>query len=156
MIADAAMRPPELPAVASLLGDGKAMVDRHIRSHCCLLTAMVAFACGLATRVSAEVHVEGNAGALRVTTSGDPLSDVLSAFGAVLPVKYRTSVPLEDEVSGAYSGSLSQVVARLLDGYNYVIKRDREQAEIIVFGRKGEAAVAPAVPAAQGAASRWR
>ncbi len=132
------------------------MMGRHMRCRRCLLAALAALACGLATTASAEVHVEGNAGALRVTTSGDPLSDVLSAFGAVLPVKYRTAVPLEDKVSGAYSGSLSQVVARLLDGYNYVIKRDREQAEIIVFGRKGEAAVAPAVPAAQGAPSRWR
>jgi hypothetical protein len=121
-----------------------------------LLAALAALAFGLATSASAEVHVEGNAGALRVTASGDALSDVLSAFGALLPVKYRTSVPLDAAISGAYSGSLSQVVARLLDGYNYVIKTDRAQTEIVVFGRRGEAAIAPKAPVAEGALSRWR
>jgi hypothetical protein len=87
---------------------------------------------------------------------GDALSDVLSAFGARLPVKYRSSVPLNVEINGAYSGSLSQVVSRLLDGYNYAIKQDSGLTEIIVFGKRGEAAVAPQIPVAKGALSRWR
>jgi hypothetical protein len=122
----------------------------------CLLAAMTALACGLATAASAEVHVEGNLSALRVTTSGDTLSDVLSAFAALLPVKYRASVPLDVEVDGAYSGSLSQVVSRLLDGYNYVIKQDSELTEIIVFGKRGEAAVSPKIAPVKGVLSRWR
>jgi hypothetical protein len=121
-----------------------------------LLGAVTVLACGLATSASAEVHVEGDLSALRVTASGDTLSDVLSAFGALFKVRYRTSVPLDAEISGAYSGSLSQVVARLLDGYNYVIKTDRAQTEIVVFGRRGEAAIAPKAPVAEGALSRWR
>jgi hypothetical protein len=121
-----------------------------------LLGAVTALACSLATAASAEVHVEGNLSALRLTASGDALSDVLAAFGTLLPVKYRTSVPLNVEINGAYSGSLSQVVSRLLDGYNYVIKQDSALTEIIVFGKRGEAAEAPQVPAATGALSRWR
>jgi hypothetical protein len=121
-----------------------------------LLAAATALACGLATPVSAEVHVEGNLGALRVTTSGDALSDVLTAFGARWPVRYRSSVPLDVKIAGAYAGSLSQVVARLLDGYNYVIRRDRELTEIIVFGARGEAVVAPRVHPVKGALSRWQ
>jgi hypothetical protein len=132
------------------------MMGLHMGRGRRLLAALAALAFGLATSASAEVHVEGNAGALRVTASGDALSDVLSAFGALLPVKYRTSVPLDAAISGAYSGSLSQVVARLLDGYNYVIKTDRAQTEIVVFGRRGEAAIAPKAPVAEGALSRWR
>jgi hypothetical protein len=124
--------------------------------HGGLLVAVTALACALATTASAEIHVEGNLSALRVTTSGDMLSDVLSAFGALLPVKYRTSVPLDVEVDGAYSGSLSQVVSRLLDGYNYVIKQDSELTEIIVFGKRGEAAVSPKIPPVKGVLSRWR
>jgi hypothetical protein len=122
----------------------------------CLLGAVTALACGVATSAFAEVRIEGNLSALRVSTSGDTLSDVLSAFGTLLPVKYRTAVPLNVEINGAYSGSLSQVVSRLLDGYNYVIKNDHELAEIIVFGKRGEAAVSPKVPLVKGAMSRWR
>lgn len=134
-------------------------MGRHAtrRKRGCLQAAVAALACSLATAASAEVHVEGDLSALRVTTSGDALSDVLSAVGVRLPVKYRTSVPLNAEIKGAYSGSLSQVVSRLLDGYNYVIKQDRELTEIIVLGKRGEAAVVPeVVPVPKSALSRWR
>ena len=139
------------------------MSDRQImRRHAiddkrrCLLAAVAALACGLAMSASAEVQVDGNLNAMRVTASKDALSDVLSAFGAQLPVKYRSSVPLNTEISGAYSGSFSQVVARLLDGYDYVIKRDQGLTEIVVLGRTGEAALSPKPPVANGALSRWR
>jgi hypothetical protein len=122
----------------------------------CLLVAVAALACGAATDASAEVRVEGNLNALRVSTSGDTLSDVLSAFGTRLPVKYRTAVPLNAEVNGAYSGSLSQVMSRLLDGYNYVIKNDHEMTEIIILGKNGEIAIPPKAPVAKGVLSRWR
>jgi hypothetical protein len=53
-----------------------------------------ALACCIATAASAEVRVEGNLSALRVSASGDALSNVLSAFGTLFPVKTRTAVPL--------------------------------------------------------------
>ena len=121
-----------------------------------LLAAVIALACGLATPVSAKVYLEGDLNALRITASGDALSDVLTTLGARWPVRYRSSVLLNVEIAGAYSGSLSQVVARLLDGYNYVIRRDGGLTEIIVFGARGEAVVAPRVNPVKGVLSRWR
>ena len=121
-----------------------------------MFAAVAALAYGFATGASAEVQVEGDLTALRVTTRGDTLSDVLSAFGSPFHVKYRTAVPLNAEINGAYSGSFSQVVSRLLDGYNYVIKKDQDLTEIIVFGKTGEVAMPPKVPVAKGALSRWR
>jgi hypothetical protein len=121
-----------------------------------LLGTVTALACCLGTSVSAEVRVAGDVNALQVSASGDTLSEVLSAFGTLFPVKYRTALPLTGEINGAYSGSFSQVIARLLDGYNYVIKKDQGLAEIIVFGKRGEAMVSPKVPAGRGASARWR
>ena len=121
-----------------------------------LFGALTALACGLATSAFAEVRIEGNLGALRVSAGGDTLSDVLSAFGTPLQVKYRTAVPLNAEINGAYSGSLSQVMYRLLDGYNYVIKKDQGLTEIIVFGKRGEDVVVPKAPLVKGVMSRWR
>ena len=112
----------------------------------CLFAVMTALACGLASAAFAEVHVEGNPAALRFTASGDALSDVLAAFAAQWPVTYRTSVPLNTQIEGAYSGSLSQVVARLLDGYNYVIKQDDAKLDVVILGRRGERAVPVAMP----------
>jgi hypothetical protein len=93
-----------------------------------------------------------------VTSSGDALSEILSAFGASFAVKVRSSVPLNESINGAYAGSLSQVVSRLLQDYNYVIKQDQGLREIIVFGRKGkgEAVAAPRELPSKGALSRWR
>jgi hypothetical protein len=121
-----------------------------------MFAAVAALAYGFATAACAEVQVEGDLSALRVTTSGDTLSNVLSAFGDPFHVKYRAAVPLNAEINGVYSGSLSQVVSRLLDGYNYVIKKDQDLTEIIVFGKTGEVAMPPKVPVAKGVLSRWR
>jgi hypothetical protein len=127
-----------------------------LRKHRCLFAAVMSLACGMATTALAEVRVEGNLSALRVSSNGDALSDVLSAFSTRLPVTYRTAVPLNREVNGSYSGSFSQVISRLLDGYNYIIKDDQKLTEIIVLDERGEAAVLPKVPVAKGASSRWR
>src|ERR1700742_2769131 len=134
------------------------MMGQHItaRQRRRLLGAVTALTCWLGTAASAEVRVAGDLNALRVSASGDTLSDVLAAFGTLFPVKYRTSLPLTAEINGAYSGSFSQVVSRLLDGYNYVIRKDQGQTEILVFSKKGEALLPPKVPVTQGELSRWR
>ena len=111
------------------------------------------------TQAAADVSVGGNLRALQLSASGDSLADVLSRFDTVFSVICRSAVPLQAVVHGSYSGSLSQVVARLLDGYNYMIRIDRNETEIIVLGRGGEAAVMPKAKLAaptKNATSRWR
>jgi hypothetical protein len=114
--------------------------------------------CGLATPACAEVLIDGTAAAVRVTTSRDSVADVLAALAPAFKVKYRAAVPLDGAANTIYAGSLGQVIARLLDGYNFVIKRDQETIEVVVFGRRGDVAIpAPAPPApAKGVVSRWR
>ena len=118
---------------------------RQYRRSCWLLAVLM---CTLATIARAEVHVEGDPTAVRVTTSQDAISDVLSALAAALNVKYRSAVRLDASANEIYSGSLREVVARLLDGYNYVIKKNQDTIEIVVLGRRGEKAIA--VPHARG------
>jgi len=74
-------------------------------------------------------------------------------------VKYRTAIPLDTAAHGTYSGTFGQVISRLLDGYSYVIKKDRETTEIVVFGKRGEVTIPPPAPKAlpdKGILSRWR
>jgi hypothetical protein len=118
-----------------------------------------AFICGLPLPVQAEVHVEGSPAAVRITTNRDTISDVLSGIVANFNFAFRTAVPLDSAASTIYSGSLAQVVSRLLDGYTYVIKTDQQKTEIVVLGRRGE--VAPRrleleARSVKGIASRWR
>jgi hypothetical protein len=118
-----------------------------------------ALMCGLPVLARAEVHVEGSPAAVRVTTSEDAISDVLSAFAATFNVRYRSAIPLNAAANATYSGSFAQVISRLLDGYNYVIKKDQETTEIVVFGKRGEVVLPSVAPRAlldKGILSRWR
>jgi hypothetical protein len=130
-----------------------------IRRRRCAFGFATALACSLAATSRAEVHVEGSPDAVRVTTSRDAIGEVLSAFATTFNVQYRTAIPLDAQANAAYSGSFGQVISRLLDGYNYVIKREQDSIEIVVFGVRGEVAIpppAPKAPSDKGILSRWR
>lgn len=107
---------------------------------------------------AAEVRIEGNAAAVRISTSQNTIADVLSALATSFKVRYRTAVPLIAAADPAYSGSVRQVIAHLLEGYDYLVKTDQETMEIVVLGSRGQAAIsAPAAKAAPpDVVSRWR
>jgi hypothetical protein len=129
-------------------------MTRRYRDAFVLLAALT---CALAATARAEVRVEGTPAALRVTTSQDKIADVLSAFSSALNVQYRSSIPLDATAGASYAGSLAQVLARLLDGYNYIVKREPEAIEIVVLGARGEVAIPPPKAAPpKGIVSQWR
>jgi hypothetical protein len=116
----------------------------------CVFMMFVVFVCSVPTVAGAEVHVEGSPASVRVTTSGDKISDVLSALAATFKVPYRTAVPLDAAADATYSGSFRQVISRLLEGYNYVIKADdAKTTEILVLGKRGEVVIPPKAPSAK-------
>jgi hypothetical protein len=118
-----------------------------VNQHRCAFALSVLFVCSLPTIAAAEVHVEGSPAVVRVSTSRDRVSDVLSALAATFNVQYRTAIPLDGAADATYSGSLRQVISRLLDGYNYMIKTDDSKTtEVIVFGRRGEVVTPPKAP----------
>ena len=114
---------------------------RHRR---CVFALSVAFVCSLPTIASAEVQVEGSPAAVRVSTSRDKISDVLSALAATFNLRYRTAIPLDAAANATYSGSLRGVISRLLDGYNYMVMTDDSKpTEIVVFGTGGKVVKPP-------------
>lgn len=107
----------------------------------------------------AEVQVEGGPVRVHVTSSHDTISDVLSAVAHTFNAQYRTAIPLDTLANTTYSGSFGQVISRVLDGYNYVIRRERERTEIIVLGKGGNVAEPPPAPTAaivKSVVSQWR
>lgn len=98
-----------------------------------------------------SLQLQGDADALRVKASDAPIADVLTAIGEEFHVQYRSSITLDEPISGTYSGSLSRVIGRLLAGYDYVIKRANSALEVTIFEKHGErrlpAALVPAVVA---------
>jgi len=119
----------------------------------------IVLVCGAAMAARAEVRIAGTAAALRVSTSQDTIADVLSALSASFKLRYRTAVPLSAVADSTYSGSVRQVIARLLDGYSYLLKVDQEATEVIVLGSGGQVAIPPPAPKAAASpdvVSRWR
>jgi hypothetical protein len=81
-----------------------------------------------------KINIEGTLTAVRVTTAQDTVSDVLAAFCATLNVRYRTLVPLNRVISGTYTGTAAQVIKRLLEEQDYVMRNDDEMIELTVYG----------------------
>jgi hypothetical protein len=113
-----------------------------------LKLGLAAFICGAATAARGDVQVEGSQAALRVTARQDKIADILSALAATFDLQYRTTIPLDGTVGNSiYSGSLQQVLSRLLDGYNFFfIKKDQQLTVIVVLGKGGDFSIPPPLP----------
>ena len=121
-----------------------------------LLSASMA--AGLALPAQAEIKIAGTPAAARIVADHDGIADLLAAMAAAFNVRYRASVPLDRVLSGTYTGSLGQIIARVLDGYSYVVRHEGDTAEIVVFARRGVASttVQPPPAAVKTFASQWR
>ncbi len=115
---------------------------------------------GIATSSRAEVRVEGTVAELRITTTDkDAIADVLAALKATFNIDYRAAIRLDATARSTYSGSLRQVIANVLDGYSYVIRKQHDAVEVIVIGRKGEhpaSVQSSPAPSRKGIVSQWR
>jgi hypothetical protein len=95
-----------------------------------------------ADRGSRTLSIEGDATALHVVVQQTTIEDVLSALKG-FNVRYRSSIGLDEVLTGTYAGPLDHVVARLLNGYNYAIKLASSGLEVTIFG-KGDVFAVPA------------
>ena len=90
-----------------------------------------------------EVSIHGDRDAVRLEASKASLSEVLSALESTFSIRHRTSVPLDQSISGTYQGSVRRVLSRLLGGFNYYMADTADGGiDITVVGRPGAAAVA--------------
>jgi hypothetical protein len=104
---------------------------------CVAVTLGASAACG-----RAEVSIHGDGAVVYIEARKAPLSEVLSALEGAFSIRHRTSVPLDQSISGTYRGSVRHVLSRLLGGFNYYIADTAEGGiEITVVGRPGAAAV---------------
>src|ERR1700731_158292 len=149
-------------SIRSRIGRRSSRISSLVARKLSAALALSAVLASASSPADAQVRVEGSIAPLRIEATRVPLADVLAALGPALNVQYRTAVALQTEISGSYAGPFGQVIARLLDGYNYVLRSDRDSIEVQVVGRHGERAVvtpmSPAPPAGpvQSPAAQWR
>ena len=107
-----------------------------------------AFALATATAASADIGVEDNDGVWTVSATGEPLSEVLAAIQSEAGFRLVGADRLIDDnaVSADISGSLGDVLARLLSGFDYALvygetpeTADQLQRVVLLSGRAGDA-----------------
>jgi hypothetical protein len=99
--------------------------------------AAVTLAAALAsaqTPALAGAKVGGNPEAVTLDAQNIPIVEILAALGHDFNVHYHSSVDLNRQISGTYEGSVRQVVSRILEGYNFVVKSGPGGIEVTVFG----------------------
>jgi hypothetical protein len=120
--------------------------SRYPRSLMLALGVVVAAFAAAATSVRADVRVGGTSGAVRIETQNASVAEILGALGGAFGVHYRSAVGLEKQLSGTYEGPLQAVVARVLDGYSFVVKSSGGSLEITVIGTRNAGAPGAAPP----------
>jgi hypothetical protein len=94
--------------------------------------------------VRAEVRVQGNAGDVLLEARDATVADILAALGERFALHYRGTTDSRG-LTMTFEGPLRRVVARALDGYNYVIRERADGLEVIVLSSQSPYAV-PAPP----------
>jgi len=95
-----------------------------------IATMVIAPLMMLANPVSAAVKVEGLSNALSVSAEAASVDDVLAALSARYHLVYETSPDFNRPIGGLYSGTLQQVLRRVLDGYSYVLELSAESISL--------------------------
>jgi hypothetical protein len=78
--------------------------------------------------------MENDRADLTVATSDASIAEALLALQAKFEVSVRPQASLGHRLNGRYSGSLRNVVSRILNGYNFVMKSEAGHLEVIVIG----------------------
>ena len=103
-------------------------------------TAALAVVIVTAGTVHAEVRVNGDASALQVVATQSNVAEVLSALESAFRLRVNTPMVLDRAVSGTFTGSLAQILSRMLQDCNYFIRWQATEIEVTVIGLKGDRA----------------
>jgi hypothetical protein len=109
---------------------------RPWRVRACATTALMAGLALAPAAALASAHISGTEAAISVDAQNSSIKDILAALGEQFNVHLQATAALDKQVSGTYEGSLRQVLVRLLDGYNFIIRVHDGQLLVTVLGGK--------------------
>ena len=96
-----------------------------------------------ATVARADVLVEGDEAAVRIVARQASVAEVFAALQSKFRFRYNLAVSPERQINGTIAGPLHRVVARLLDGYDFVVKRAPDGVEVVRVAPRGTASWTP-------------
>jgi hypothetical protein len=101
----------------------------------------------------AEIRVTGQPDAIRIEAQHALPSDVLGAVGAKYEIRNSAAAGLDQPITGVYAGSAADVIARVLAGYDYIVKHSDGGLTVTIYGKKSKSLPAINVTAAQNASA---
>jgi hypothetical protein len=93
----------------------------------------------------AATEVQGQLDEMQLRAENASTREVLEALSATFKLTYKLPPTVDHDLTGLYSGTLPQVLGRILEGNDYIVKVADDAIEIIVLraaGPSGAAAVA--------------
>jgi type II secretory pathway component GspD/PulD (secretin) len=87
----------------------------------------------LSMSAHADVQVSGKAEAITIEANDASLEEVLAALGTNCGLQYRYPADFNHSFSGTFAGSLPQVLSRLLQGYNFVVKSSESGTSVVIY-----------------------
>jgi hypothetical protein len=122
------------------LRDGPRLISRsplRLGSYRLAALALVLLTASFAGHADAEIAVDGGRQEMRVRVENDTVGNVLEALRENGILSYRSTTPLTKVIGGSFSGSLGQVVSRVLAGFDFVVTYKPQGAEIFVIEESG-------------------
>jgi hypothetical protein len=86
---------------------------------------------------AAATEVQGNVDDLLLKAENVSTREVLDAIAAKFNLTYDLPPSIGRDVTGVYSGTLNQVLGRILDGNNYIVEASDSGVKLIVLGTSG-------------------
>jgi hypothetical protein len=85
---------------------------------------------------------------MRLKVENDTVGHVLEILSQNGKLRYRSTAPLNKVIGGSFSGSLGQVLSRILIGFDFVVRYSSKGVEVFVFRESDAAPIAsPAIEA---------
>jgi hypothetical protein len=113
---------------------------RFISAACCTLAGLVIPLRSLPA--CAAVEVQGTSASVHVVAQNATVSEVLKALTEKLKSFHcKETINLDGVISGNYTGSVEDILGRVLREYDYIITIQGTAVEIVVIGKSGSAVV---------------
>jgi hypothetical protein len=94
----------------------------------------------------AAAEVRGQPANMQLHAQNASIREVLDALSSEFKLTYQLPPNIGRKVSGLYSGTLRQVLTRVLDGNDYIVEVSDGSIKVVVLGASGKSAVASAGP----------
>lgn len=119
-----------------------------VRSSIAAVLALALLSVGVSGALAAT-EVRGEERNLQIEAKNASIREILDSLATKYPLTYKLPPNLNRVVTGRYAGSLAQVLRRVLDGNDFIIKASDNLVEVVVFGSsQATAVVAAELPSA--------